>query len=181
MQNQKKDAIYDAVKNITGLEGIWENQKNGIKPSGPHFTLKLLFNGQPFERKGDKFINQQNREVNLTKKFTTLSVKIFGDENASDKMSSANNNTLWHKTLNKDGLVSHYLIRCVDISSVYDVDWEDVQLFDFYLTFTDETLVQPEVETDDFVDKVRIYPTIDDEESEIRVPLFADDEILPFE
>jgi len=170
MRQTSKDAIYDAVNKVTGLTGSWENQKGAVKISTPHFSLKLLFPGNTYERKGNTKYDEDGKQVYITRKYTTLQVKVFGDETASDKMSSANNNTNWHKELNKGDVVSNYMIRSIDVSSVYDVEWENVYLFDFYITFDDESQIQPDSPTDDVIEREHIEADIDGNETDIYIP-----------
>lgn len=177
MQQTSKDAIYDAISYVTGLDGVWENQKGAVKMTEPHFSLKLLFPGNMYERKGNTYFNQDGKQVYLTRKYTTLQIKVFNNETALDKVTSCINNSKFHKLLNAGKVVANYMLRSIDISTVYNTEWENVGLVDLYITFDDETIIQPDVVTDDYIDKVKIDAQVENDEFEIRVPNFSDDDL----
>lgn len=181
MQQTSKDAIYDAISSVTGLEGVWENQKGAVKMDAPHFSLKLLFPGNMYERKGNTYYNGDGKQVYLTRKYTTLQVKVFNSETALDKVTSCINNSRFHKLLNAGRVVANYMIRSIDVSTVYNMEWDSVGLVDLYITFYDETLIQPDVLTDEYIDKVKIEADVDNDEFEIRVPNYSDDDLYPLD
>jgi len=173
MNNTMKEAIYDAVVAVTGLEGVWENQKGAVALNQPHFSLRLLFPGRAIDRKGEVVQSDDSRDLRYTRLATTIQVKIFGQEDSN--MISAHNNVLWHKHLNQGGIVGLGLLRSLDITSVY-VDWESVYLYDFELVYMRSDLVQPEETSDVYIEQAGIKGEIDGIENDFIIPPDSEDD-----
>ena len=167
MNTTQKEAIWDAVNAVTGLEGVWENQKGSVAPTTPHFALRLLFPGTSIDRKGEVIRRDDGRDTRVTRLVTTLQVKVFGQEDSN--MVSAHNNVLFHKYLNQGGIVCFAMLRSVDITSVY-VDWETVNLYDFEIVYVREDLMQPESETDEYIEKAGISGVVGSLELDWDIP-----------
>jgi hypothetical protein len=163
-----KDAIYDAVAvKLPGLEGIWEDQKDAVKPDGAHFSLRMLSPGIMWERKGNVMYRDGERAVRVTRLMATLQVSVYDSDYTP--MLTAQNSTIFHKTLNDGGIVCHGLIGSFDTSRVF-TEWEDVHAFDFQISWTETANAFDDEPTDEFVETVEITGDIDGYETEIVVP-----------
>ena len=162
MDAVKKKAIIDAVKGITGLTtGVWENQKGAIRPKGTFFSCTLLTRGTSWERKGNLISKEGEQQKILTRLTTTLQVKVYDSEDASDILIRANNNTKFHSILNAGDVVCWGLITSGDISRVY-TEYENVYFHDFQIAWTETDDIQQDVISDDVIKHVEIDGKFDD-------------------
>lgn len=171
MIDAKQDALYDAVAEVTGLTGVWENQEGAVRKTGKHFSLKLLYPSTTWERKGN-IININNRDYYLTRLRSTLQVKVFNDKDASDRVATMHNSVKFHKIINAGDVACWGLLGTQDISRVY-TEYENVYVYDFDLAWSEVQLVQPDEESDITIDRVIIDGSVGDTEINMVIPEFV--------
>lgn len=170
MIDAKQDALYDAVAEVTGLTGVWENQEGAVRKTGKHFSLKLLYPSTTWERKGN-IININDRDYYLTRLRSTLQVKVFNDKDASDRVATMHNSVKFHQIINAGDVACWGLLNAQDISRVY-TEYENVYVYDFDLAWSEVQLVQPDEESDITIERVIFDGSVGDVEEHMVIPEF---------
>ena len=175
-QNQR-DAIYDAVAAHTGLPGVWEKQKGAPALKGPHFSLNIMFPPQPTQRRASSLkpsIYPEERRKKIIRKRFVLQVKVFDAPEQSSAVTDAVDSERFTYALTDAGVVAHGINFVSDLSFAFP-EYINVHSTEIEMSFVTYINTQDEEPTEDiFVEKVDIIGEIGGITTETNIDVSED-------